>query len=79
MRPSKKNDPIFMTLGEVIAQIHACGSSMSYEKLLAMANAGLAPFVHITKNPNAKAYNSYIILRSEFREWMQSQGLEVNV
>lgn len=79
MRRSKKDDPIFMTLSEVIDQIHACGAAMSYEKLLAMANAGLAPFIHITKNPNAKAYKSYIILRSEFREWMKSQGLEVNV
>lgn len=79
MRRSKKDDPIFMTLSEVIDQIHACGSSMSYEKLLAMANAGLAPFIHIVESPKAKVFNSYVILRSEFREWMQSQGLEVNV
>lgn len=64
------NDPVFMTVQEVVAACRAAGMKMSYARIQDMAACGAAPFLHLLRTGKT-GRRTYIIYRVEFLKWLK--------
>lgn len=65
------NDPLFMTVKEVIAAMQAAGIRIYTNLFNDLYDSGRAPFAHLVRTgPSGR--RSYLIYRTEFNEWLEA-------
>ncbi len=71
------NDPLFMSVKEVIAAMQDAGIRIYTNLFNDLYDSGRAPFAHLLRTgPSGR--RSYLIYRSEFNEWLEAlTGKEV--
>ena len=64
------NDPVFMTVSEVVDACRAAGMQMSYHRIQDMAACGAAPFMRLLRTGRT-GRKTYVIYRVEFQKWLK--------
>lgn len=60
-----------MTFTQLMDELRARGMKVSYEKLKAIIDAGLMPFVHVITMKD----DEYLIWRKGFEEWVAEHSI----